>query len=281
MPTLGNVLNANSNKITNLTNGSNAQDAVTFSQLASTVVGVMDIIGPLDASTNPNYPVGVKGNAYVISVAGLVGGGAGTAVSIGDLVVCLNNNAGGTQAAVGADWFILEMNLQQATESRAGYAEIATQVETDAGVDDTRFVTPLKLANYPVNVSGAISFLEEPASDPDNYVQYVVESSANAVPIVETTVDLSAFVPVGTKGVILWTYIASNTATTGRVTLYAYPANLVYGGMSLIGNMTANTIVETATMFVQLNNSRQFKYYTEASGVNGIYEITMVLIGYF
>ncbi len=35
-----------------------------------------------------------------------------------------------------------------ANETQAGIAEIATQVETDAGVDDTRIVTPLKLANF-------------------------------------------------------------------------------------------------------------------------------------
>ncbi len=35
-----------------------------------------------------------------------------------------------------------------ATETQAGIAEIATQVETDAGADDTRIVTPLKLANF-------------------------------------------------------------------------------------------------------------------------------------
>lgn len=36
----------------------------------------------------------------------------------------------------------------QATESVAGIAEIATQAETDAGTDDMRIVTPLKLATY-------------------------------------------------------------------------------------------------------------------------------------
>ncbi len=35
-----------------------------------------------------------------------------------------------------------------ANETQAGIAEIATQVETDAGADDTRIVTPLKLATY-------------------------------------------------------------------------------------------------------------------------------------
>lgn len=35
-----------------------------------------------------------------------------------------------------------------ATETTAGIAEIATQAETDAGTDDARIVTPLKLATY-------------------------------------------------------------------------------------------------------------------------------------
>lgn len=35
-----------------------------------------------------------------------------------------------------------------ASESTAGIAEIATQAETDAGTDDLRIVTPLKLATY-------------------------------------------------------------------------------------------------------------------------------------
>ncbi len=35
-----------------------------------------------------------------------------------------------------------------ATEGQAGIAEIATQAETDTGTDDTRIVTPLKLANF-------------------------------------------------------------------------------------------------------------------------------------
>lgn len=37
---------------------------------------------------------------------------------------------------------------QAATESTAGVAEIATQTEVDTGTDDTKFVTPLKLANW-------------------------------------------------------------------------------------------------------------------------------------
>jgi len=41
-----------------------------------------------------------------------------------------------------------------ATESVAGKIEIATQAETDAGVDDTRAITPAKLANAPLQAAG-------------------------------------------------------------------------------------------------------------------------------
>lgn len=42
--------------------------------------------------------------------------------------------------------------ISNATETMAGIAEIATQTEVDAGLDDTKFITPLKLstfANFP------------------------------------------------------------------------------------------------------------------------------------
>lgn len=47
-----------------------------------------------------------------------------------------------------------------ANETQAGIAEIATQVETDAGLDDTRIVTPLKLATFVAGGGGAGSFTD-------------------------------------------------------------------------------------------------------------------------
>lgn len=51
----------------------------------------------------------------------------------------------GTTAIV---WTAFGVVAPAATESTAGIAEVATQAETDAGTDDARFVTPLKLAAY-------------------------------------------------------------------------------------------------------------------------------------
>ena len=52
----------------------------------------------------------------------------------------------------------------QATEAIVGIAEIATQVETDAGTDDQRIVTPLKLASYSgLGIASGTSFPGTPS----------------------------------------------------------------------------------------------------------------------
>jgi hypothetical protein len=45
-------------------------------------------------------------------------------------------------------WTAFGTNTPAASESTAGAAQIATQVQTDAGTDNTTIVTPLKLATY-------------------------------------------------------------------------------------------------------------------------------------
>lgn len=129
--------------------GTDNQRAVTPQKLAQyvadKVTGLWDDKGLLDCSLNPNYPAALKGDAYTVSIAGKVGGPAGIDVQVRDVVYCTINNAGGTEAAVGASWNVIQGNLVQATTALAGIARIATQAEVTAGLDDTKFVTPLKL----------------------------------------------------------------------------------------------------------------------------------------
>lgn len=75
------------------------------------VTGLLDFKGSTDASGNPNYAAAAKGDAYIISVAGKIGGASGKSVDIGDAVVASADNAGGTEASVGTSWFVLEHNL--------------------------------------------------------------------------------------------------------------------------------------------------------------------------
>lgn len=71
--------------------------------------------GVIDASVNPNYPAADAGDTYKISVAGLIGGGSGVAVEVGDMIICtVDSTASGTQAGVGANWGIIQTNIDGA-----------------------------------------------------------------------------------------------------------------------------------------------------------------------
>lgn len=54
----------------------------------------------------------------------------------------------GTLGSTAVTWTSGGTSAPAASETTAGIAEIATQAETDAGTDDARMVTPLKLATY-------------------------------------------------------------------------------------------------------------------------------------
>lgn len=100
---------------------------------------------PIDCSSNPNYPNSEAGDTYKVTVAGKIGGASGEDVEVGDLIICTSTNAGGTQAQVGQHFFIVQANIDQATETVVGFAKIATQAQTDAGTNDDTIVTPKKL----------------------------------------------------------------------------------------------------------------------------------------
>lgn len=62
--------------------------------------------GVIDASANPNYPAARKGDMYVVSVQGFLGGisGVGARVLVNDIVLARVDTIAGNQAAVGANW---------------------------------------------------------------------------------------------------------------------------------------------------------------------------------
>lgn len=69
-----------------------------------------------NANTNPNYPVGKKGDMYqIITTAGKVGGAAGKDVDINDFIVCLADAVAGDEATVGTSWGSFERNIDLST----------------------------------------------------------------------------------------------------------------------------------------------------------------------
>lgn len=79
--------------------------------LITDIAGLLDLKGSTDCSANPNYPAASKGDTYLVSVAGKIGGASGKVVELGDLFIALADNAGGTEAAVGTSWTVIQGNI--------------------------------------------------------------------------------------------------------------------------------------------------------------------------
>jgi len=102
--------------------------------LSQVIANAMNLKGEIsNANTNPAYPATpAVGDVWIITTnAGTVGG---TTVEVGDQLIYSTSG-----------WFVLQANLGAASETAAGYIEIATQAETNTGTDDARAITPLKL----------------------------------------------------------------------------------------------------------------------------------------
>lgn len=128
----------------------------------SDVAGTLNFQGGYNATTNvPNLtspaPGAVKkGYYYVVTTAGLF---FGEQLDIGDSIFSNIDDPSSL-----ANWTRVQANVSHATETIAGILKLATQVLTDAGVDDTTAVTPLKLTTFMSNKKFTKKFTQTPVS---------------------------------------------------------------------------------------------------------------------
>lgn len=111
-------------------NGSSTNDQIPTAAAVWSAIGTgigandaMIFKGVINASANPNYPSGVTGDTWKISVAGKIGGASGVNVEAGDTIICVTDNAGGNQATVGANWTILQTNIDGAVTTGGAIAQ--------------------------------------------------------------------------------------------------------------------------------------------------------------
>jgi len=121
--------------------------------------------GVIDASTNPNYPAASAGHTYRISVAGRIGGASGPVVEVGDTVTALTDGtAAGNHATVGANWAILQTNIDGAVTGPASstaanlptFSGTTGKILADSGVSISTDGTLATNNNTKVPTEGAI-----------------------------------------------------------------------------------------------------------------------------
>lgn len=94
-----------------------ATTAFTVAEIAARIASLDAMIykGAIDCSANPNYPAADAGWTYRISVAGKIGGASGPNVEAGDMIIChVDSSASGNQATVGANWDVIQLNIDGA-----------------------------------------------------------------------------------------------------------------------------------------------------------------------
>ncbi|WP_066795026.1 hypothetical protein [Sphingomonas soli] len=130
-----------------------ATTAFVAALVALATTGLFDLKGDIDCSANPNYPAASKGDAYVVSVAGRIGGASGVSVDIGDTIIAKADNAGGTQASVGASWWSQEHNLAGALVAANNLSDVAnaSTARVNLGLD-----TMATQAASNVNITGGV-----------------------------------------------------------------------------------------------------------------------------
>jgi len=142
------------NSSTTLASASNTQfpTALAVKTYADSIINANDAMvykGGIDASANPNYPAADAGHTYKITVAGLIGGAGGVAVQVGDTLICtVDASAAGNQATVGANWTIVQSNVDTATTTTLGLTTFATNAEALAKTVTNKAVTPVSLAGF-------------------------------------------------------------------------------------------------------------------------------------
>lgn len=198
--------------------------------------------GPLDCSTNPDYPAGDAGHVWLVSAAGTVGGAGGVAVESGDMLVCATNaTASGDQVEVGEHWHAIQKNI-------ADYL-IGPSTSTDG--------------NFPLYDGVTGKLLKNSAYSPASFEASGAASTAvaahagSATAHAAATTEANGFMSSSDKAKL------DGMATGANNYVLPTATATVKGGVELLSDtvqpVAANAVSETAsrTYGVQLNSDGQ------------------------
>lgn len=207
----------NSNKITDVGTPTLGTDVATKAFVEGLVDSNLKAPDDYNASVN-TYPTLYKGvavqegDAFYITVAGIMGT---SVVNVGDLLVCKLD----TPAQVDANWYVLESNRDQATETIKGVVALATQGETTTGTDDVKAITPLKLKQ---NIDSKILDEDDMSSNSDTHLSTQQSIKAYA--------DNNDYLVSGSTGT--HSILTKGNAATGGDATGNYSTSFGYGSVA-------------------------------------------------
>lgn len=179
------------------------------------VASLGNLEGGFDAATASAFPTSVggtkKGDYWYANSNGTVNG---IIFKVGDVLIA-NKDAASTSLT--SDWIFLQTNIDQAKETVAGIAEIATQAETNAGTNDTNIVTPLKLKTFfDTAVGGYAANVGNGSS-----TSFVVTHNLNTLDVIVQVVEIST-------GDTVYTDVARTSVNAVTVTFNTAPTTNQY-----------------------------------------------------
>lgn len=193
----------------------------------------------IDCSTNPNYPAASAGHTYKISVAGKIWGASWLDVEVWDTIYCITDwSAAWTQAAVWANWVIVQSNIDTTTiVLRANNLSDLTNTTTARANLGLTIGTHVQAQN--ANLS-AIAWL---TSDADKVAYFTWAGAAALADFTSFGRSIVAAANAAAVWVLLWLVIWS--------TVQAYDANT-----TILGNSTTGTgaiVRETSATLITPN----------------------------
>lgn len=188
-----------------------------------------EVVGQLDVTT-VNYRGSVAydaaepspadtGDMYIFSTGGTNGSAwweGSQTVQAGDFVIYNNNGGADT-------WSIIQKNVEAASETVAGYVELATNAEANTGSDTTRAITPgnLEYVRQQKTFASVKEFTSQSIGPSGTNIDHNLNTKSVSVSVYDTN-DNQVEVQVVTSTVNR-VVVTSNTSESGcRVVVVGY-----------------------------------------------------------
>lgn len=219
---------------------------------ADTLIAANDALiykGAIDASANPNYPAASAGHLYKISVAGKIGGVSGPNVEVGDSILCtVDGSAAGTQAAVGANWSIIQTNIDGAVIGPA--SSVASRLASFSGTSGKL----IQDAGVVVSIDGTLAGNSDTNLPTEKAVKtYVTAHGGGGASIIDGG-SMGASPALNAAGAPFTQYTGTLTAASAALTVSGVPAG-GWAALELVQDATGGRLLTVNGVSVPLDGA--------------------------